>query len=239
MAESNQTQLIEKLISFIKNERELYGDFSIPESTDTSPEASEPQQLQQKLGCCGTLAELETLCSQTEVLKTDLKNTKLVFGEGNSKADLMIIGEAPGADEDKIGKPFVGRAGKLLTEILKAINFERDEVFITNILKHRPPGNRDPLPEERAHSLPFLHKQIELVDPKLILALGKVSAQTLLNSTQSLTKLRGTFHAYNDKIELLVTYHPAALLRRKQWKRPTWEDVQLLRKRYDELRNES
>ena len=184
---------------------------------------------------CNTLDELEALCRKADVLRTDLEGTRLVFGVGNPNADLMLIGEAPGAEEDKQGEPFVGKAGQLLNKILNAINFERDDVYIANILKHRPPNNRNPNPEERERSLPFLLRQIDLINPKLILALGKVSAQTLLDKNDSLSKMRGQFHEFRGKYELLATYHPAALLRHAKWKRPTWEDVQLLRKRYDEL----
>lgn len=184
---------------------------------------------------CGTLKELEILCQKADVLRTDLPDTKLVFGVGNPNADLMLIGEAPGAEEDKQGEPFVGRAGQLLDKILAAIDFDREDVYIGNILKHRPPNNRNPKPEERERSLPFLLRQIDLIEPKLILALGKVAAQTLLDKNFSLTKMRGKFHSFRGKYELLATYHPAALLRHKKWKRPTWEDVQMLRKRYNEL----
>ena len=184
---------------------------------------------------CTSLSELEQLCRQADVLHTDLEGTNLVFGVGNPHADLMLIGEAPGAQEDKQGEPFVGPAGQLLNKILAAINFKREDVYIANILKHRPPNNRNPLPEERKRSLPFLLKQIELIDPKLILSLGKVSAQTLLDKSGSLSSMRGRFHPFQKKYELLATYHPAALLRHAKWKRPVWEDVQLLRKRYDEL----
>lgn len=184
---------------------------------------------------CNSLEELEALCHKADVLKTDLEDTQLVFGVGNPQADLMIIGEAPGAEEDKQGEPFVGKAGQLLNKILDAINFKRDDVYIANILKHRPPNNRNPKPEERERSLPFLLRQIDLIDPKLILTVGKVATQTLLDKNLSLTKMRGQFHDFRGKYELLATYHPAALLRHPKWKRPTWEDVQLLRKRYDEL----
>lgn len=184
---------------------------------------------------CNTLEELKALCKKAEVLKTDLKDTNLVFGVGNPDADLMLIGEAPGAEEDKLGEPFVGAAGQLLNKILAAVNFERDDVYIANILKHRPPNNRNPLPEERQRSLPFLLRQIDLINPKLILSLGKVSAQTLLDNDDSLSSMRGKFHSFRDKYELMATYHPAALLRHAKWKRPTWEDMQKLRKRYDEL----
>ena len=185
---------------------------------------------------CNTLEELEALCREAEVLRTDLEGTQLVFGVGNSNADLMVIGEAPGAEEDKQGEPFVGKAGQLLNKILEAINFKRGDVYIANILKHRPPNNRNPKPEERERSLPFLLRQIDLINPKLILSLGKVSAQTLLDKKgASLSSMRGKFHKFRGKYELLATYHPAALLRHAKWKRPTWEDVQLLRERYDEL----
>lgn len=159
---------------------------------------------------------------------------KFVFGTGNPNADLMLIGEAPGAEEDKQGIPFVGRAGKLLTDILKAINFEREEVYIANILKCRPPNNRDPLPTERELCEPYLFKQIELIKPKIILCLGKVASNVLLRKNDSLTKLRGVVHDLNG-IKTMVTYHPAALLRNPHWKKGTWEDVQKVRKLYDEL----
>ena len=184
---------------------------------------------------CNSLEELKNLCQKADVLKTDLKDTNLVFGVGNPDADLMLIGEAPGAEEDKQGEPFVGAAGQLLNKILEAINFKREDVYIANILKHRPPNNRNPLPEERKRSLPFLLRQIDLIKPKLILCLGKVSAQTLLDNDDTLGSMRGKFHSFRGEYELMATYHPAALLRSPKWKRPAWEDVQLLRERYDEL----
>lgn len=213
-------------------------EFMKSESSDTRKTVTDkqhPQEVYSKIDECNSLEELEELCEEADVLKTDLEGTRLVFGTGNPDADLMLIGEAPGAEEDKQGEPFVGAAGKLLNKILAAIDFEREDVYIANILKHRPPNNRNPLPEERERSLPFLLKQIELINPKLILALGKVSAQTLLDSNESLGKMRKKFHPFRDKYELLATYHPAALLRYDKWKRPTWEDVQMLRNRYDEL----
>lgn len=188
-----------------------------------------------RIGKCRNLSQLEELCTSADVLRTDLEGTNLVFGVGNPSADLVLVGEAPGAEEDKQGEPFVGAAGQLLNKILAAIDFSRDEVYIANILKHRPPNNRDPLPEERERSLPFLLKQLELIDPKLILCLGRTAAQTLLDTSDSLSSMRGTFHSFRGKYELMATYHPAALLRHEKWKRPTWEDVQLLRERYDEL----
>ncbi len=159
--------------------------------------------------------------------------TKFVFGVGNPNADVMVIGEAPGADEDKQGEPFVGRAGQLLNKILEAINFKREEVYIANILKCRPPENRRPHPDEVEQCEPYLWKQSEIIRPKFILALGLTAAQTLLKTQESLTQLRASVHDYHG-VPLYVTYHPAALLRNPEWKRPTWEDVQKLRKAYDE-----
>ena len=160
--------------------------------------------------------------------------TKFVFGTGNPAATLMVIGEAPGADEDAQGEPFVGRAGQLLNKILEAIGFKREDVYICNILKCRPPGNRKPLGEEVDLCIPYLRKQIALVRPRVILALGLTAAENLLSTTESLGRLRGRVLQY-EGTPLMVTYHPAALLRNPNWKRPTWEDVQALRKLHDEL----
>jgi len=158
--------------------------------------------------------------------------TNPVPGEGNPNADFMCVGEAPGATEDETGRPFIGAAGQLLTKILSAIDLKREDVFICNVLKHRPPGNRNPRPEEVTACGPYLIKQIELIRPKVILALGTFAAQTLLDTKLSIGKLRGQVHRYYG-VPLVVTYHPAALLRNPGWKRPTWEDVQLARRILD------
>ena len=158
--------------------------------------------------------------------------TNPVPGTGNPDADFMVVGEAPGANEDAQGVPFVGQAGQLLTKIIEAINLKREDVFIVNVLKHRPPGNRNPLPEEVTACSPYLVRQIELVRPKVILALGTFAAQTLLETKLGIGKLRGQIHRYYG-VPLIVTYHPAALLRNPSWKRPTWEDVQLARRILD------
>jgi DNA polymerase len=186
----------------------------------------------------GPFASLETL----EALTTHVASctrcplhataTNPVPGEGNPNADFMCVGEAPGATEDQTGRPFVGAAGQLLTKILDAIGFKREDVYICNVLKHRPPGNRNPLPDEVKACSPYLIRQIELIRPKVILALGTFAAQTLLNTTLSIGKLRGQVHRYYG-VPLVVTYHPAALLRNPGWKRPTWEDVQLARRILD------
>ena len=160
--------------------------------------------------------------------------TNFVFGVGNPKADVVVIGEAPGADEDAQGEPFVGRAGQLLNKILEATGFKREEVFICNILKSRPPGNRNPLPEEVEVCKPYLDKQLKLINPKLILLLGKVAAESLLKTKEPLNKLRGKTHDYKGW-KVRVTFHPAALLRNPNWKRPTWEDMQQFRDMYEEI----
>jgi uracil-DNA glycosylase family 4 len=164
--------------------------------------------------------------------------TNFVFGVGNSHAGVMFIGEAPGRDEDLQGEPFVGRAGQLLNKILAAINFQREEVYIANILKCRPPENRDPLPEEIELCEPYLIEQIRLIKPKLICALGRISAQALLKTKTPLNRLRGRFHDYQGT-KFLVTYHPAALLRYPQFKKDTWEDVKMLRAEYDKMKKQT
>jgi DNA polymerase len=158
-----------------------------------------------------------------------------VPGEGHPRAELLCVGEAPGANEDDQGRPFVGDAGQLLTKILGAIQLTREEVFICNVLKHRPPGNRDPLPDEVTACQPYLLRQIELVQPRVILALGRFAAQSLLQTTAAIGALRGKLHQYQG-VPLIVTYHPAALLRNEAWKRPTWDDVKLARRVLDAAR---
>ncbi|MCR4338359.1 MAG: uracil-DNA glycosylase [Gemmatimonadaceae bacterium] len=164
--------------------------------------------------------------------------TQSVPGEGSPTADLVCVGEAPGANEDATGRPFVGEAGKLLTKILEAIKLSREEVFICNVLKHRPPGNRNPLPGEVEACSPYLVRQLEVIQPKVIVAFGTFAAQTLLNTKSSLSQLRGFVHRYYGT-PLIVTYHPAALLRNPAWKRPTWNDVQLARRVLDNARQGS
>jgi DNA polymerase len=158
--------------------------------------------------------------------------TNPVPGEGSPTAPLVCVGEAPGATEDATGRPFVGQAGKLLDKILAAIQLAREDVFICNVLKHRPPGNRNPLPSEVAACSPYLVRQLELIRPRAILAFGTFAAQTLLQTPLTIGKLRGAVHRYYG-VPLIVTYHPAALLRNPAWKRPTWEDVQYARRILD------
>jgi len=152
-----------------------------------------------------------------------------VFGSGRTQSEIMFIGEAPGKDEDETGLPFVGRAGQLLTLMLRAINLSRDEVYIANILKCRPPGNRDPHPQEIQACDSHLRRQIELVQPKLLVALGRISGQALTGQEKTLRELRQTVFTFNN-LPLVITYHPAALLRNPQWKAETWQDLRRIRK---------
>jgi len=168
-------------------------------------------------------------CTRCPLYKTA---THGVPGEGNPDAELVCVGEAPGAQEDETGRPFVGASGQLLTKILAAIKLSREEVFICNVLKHRPPGNRNPAPDEVEACSPYLLRQLELVKPKVIVTFGTFAAQTLLRTKTPIGKLREQVHLYHG-IPLVVTYHPAALLRNPAWKRPTWNDVQLARRILD------
>jgi DNA polymerase len=157
-----------------------------------------------------------------------LGRRQIVYGVGNPAADLMFVGEAPGADEDVQGEPFVGRAGQLLTKIIEAIELRREDVYIANVIKCRPPGNRNPEPDEVEQCEPFLFRQIDTIKPKVIVALGKFAAQSLLRTADPITRLRGREYKYRDAI-LIPTYHPAYLLRTPSAKRDVWEDMKKVR----------
>jgi DNA polymerase len=184
------------------------------------------------------LVALETLEQVAERIRTTHccalcpHRLNAVPGEGNPQARLFLVGEGPGATEDTQGRPFVGQAGNLLNGILDAIEVPRDSVYITNIVKCRPPQNRKPLPDEIAACIPYLHRQIEIVQPKVILTLGSTAGEAMLGMRKSLGELRGKVHTYNG-IPLVVTYHPAALLRNPNWKKPTWDDVRIARQLLD------
>jgi DNA polymerase len=191
-----------------------------------------PSLLGDEIGSAESLEKVASLvagCTRCPLHKTRLNP---VPGEGNSNARLMLIGEGPGQTEDELGRPFVGRAGELLNGILAAIDLPRESVYIANIVKSRPPQNRKPLPDEVSACIPYLHRQIALIKPKVILALGGTSGESLLNVRKSLTELRGKVHRYAG-IPLIVTYHPAALLRNPHWKKPTWDDVRIARQLLD------
>ncbi len=243
----------DELIKILIDQKEIFGDYlfettgeiqnhlskqrktelvnNTRKGEDEIPELEDPKEDWKKTR---SLEELNNLIKNCQKCPLHKSRNKFVFGIGNPDADVLIVGEGPGAEEDKQGEPFVGRAGKLLNDILKAINFERSEVYIANIVKCRPPGNRTPVTEEMDSCFPYLNKQIELIKPKLILALGLTAAQALLKKRDSLTSMRGKLFDYKG-IKTMVTYHPAALLRNPNWKRGCWEDVQQFRKLYDEM----
>jgi uracil-DNA glycosylase family 4 len=183
------------------------------------------------------LAATDALVSKCERCGLSGGRTRTVFGSGNPSSRIVFIGEAPGRDEDLQGLPFVGRAGQLLTKMLAAIGFDREDVYITNILKCRPPGNREPQEDEMAACEPYLRRQLELIGPAMICALGRIAAHGLLKNTTALGILRQGMHYYHD-IPVAATYHPAALLRNPNLKRDAWEDLQKMRKLYDETAGE-
>lgn len=251
-----------KIIEALKDQRDIFGDDLFEEKTITAKPktiaASKDYSAKQPTKKPTVVKEPETnstltfngfkedwekaetlellnkmICNCTKCVLYKGRN-KFVFGSGNPNAKVVVIGEGPGAEEDKQGLPFVGRAGQLLTDILKAIKFSREEVYIGNIVKCRPPDNRTPLPAEMDTCLPYLKKQIELIKPKLILCLGLTAAKGLLKKKDSLTSLRGQVFEY-EGIKTMVTFHPAALLRNPNWKKDCWVDVQKFRKLYDEM----
>jgi DNA polymerase len=200
------------------------------------PAARRPLEVAEVLGGAAGSDAFEALRSQVlscTLCRLSEGRSTVVFGEGDPGADLLVVGEAPGYEEDRSGRPFVGPAGQLLDKMLAAVGFLRGEVFICNVLKCRPPKNRDPAADEVAACRPYLRRQVELIQPKAICAFGRFASQTLLTTETSLGRLRGTTHDFMG-IPVVVTYHPAALLRNAQWKRPAWEDLKLLRRVYDD-----
>ncbi len=197
----------------------------MPRRVDSSPAGRAVDQAQRGNvnAVWDRLAETVASCTRCELAQT---RTRTVFGTGDRKATWMFVGEAPGAEEDRRGLPFVGRAGRLLDAMLSAMGMQREDVYIANVLKCRPPNNRDPLGVEVGSCEPYLHQQVELVEPRIIIALGRFAAQSLLRTTQSIGKLRGQVFPYRETgIPLLVTYHPAYLLRNPLDKRKAWEDL--------------
>jgi uracil-DNA glycosylase family 4 len=248
------TDVLSAVRLFLNRERDLFGESMIVESPHEGIHAAprrdkgsspEPELFDhaatggvphpaEPWTSVGSLSELDAAICDCVKCSLGYSRTKFVFGVGNPHASLLLVGEAPGADEDARGEPFVGRAGQLLNKILAAINFTREEVYICNILKCRPPNNRAPSPEEVDCCMPYLRKQIELIRPKLIVCLGLVAAKNLLNTNESLTRLRGRVLAYQG-FPVMVTFHPAALLRNPNNKPLAWKDVQAVRKLHDEL----
>ena len=211
----------ELLFNYLNQTRELFGNRIYLDEQDSE----NPEQNKHDLDSfCQSICH----CQKCHLGST---RTNFVFGVGNPHADIVFVGEAPGQQEDLKGEPFVGRAGKLLDKILAAVSLTRKDIYICNILKCRPPENRDPLPSEVDQCEPYLKAQLALINPKLIVALGRVAACTILKTKEPLKNLRNQTFKY-EGIDLVVTYHPAALLRNSNFKQPTWEDFQMIRDKY-------
>lgn len=209
--------------------REPYCPPSQPAAAHDVPEELIPSQQPLDPLAKLSLAELETLAKQCTECQLHRGRTHVVFGVGNPHAELMFVGEAPGRDEDLQGEPFVGRAGQLLTRIIEAIGMKRQEVYIANVIKCRPPNNRNPETDEISRCEPYLIRQIALVKPRLIVALGTFAAQTLLKTKLPISQLRGRFHTYQG-VRVMPTFHPAFLLRNPERKRAVWEDMQAVQR---------
>ncbi|HEY6190766.1 MAG TPA: uracil-DNA glycosylase [Bacteroidota bacterium] len=234
MKSNEVSDVLDKARAYLMQQRDLFGNIVYTEESGKKIAGGAAKQPDSAVGIpdepwAGAVSPAELYGQIHECLKCPLGQTriKFVFGTGNTNADIMFIGEAPGADEDAQGEPFVGRAGQLLNKIIEAIGMKREEVYICNILKCRPPQNRDPLPSEMETCSPYLLKQIDLIKPKFIVCLGRISAQWLLRTNETLSALRGRTHEFHGAT-LIVTYHPAALLRNPAWKRPAWEDMKVL-----------
>ena len=212
------SNIIEK---YLEQTKELYGNNLFYESNTIANTKSSNTDLD---------SFYKSICRCQECPLGKTRNN-FVFGVGNPQADIVFVGEAPGEKEDQLGIPFVGRAGKLLDKILLAINVSRDDIYICNVIKCRPPNNRDPLPEEVEKCEPYLVHQLQIIKPKLIVALGRVSACTILKTKEPLKDLRNKIFKYAG-IDLLVTYHPAAILRNPNFKKPTWDDFKSIRDKY-------
>ena len=249
--QKNIPQLLESLLLWLKFQRESGADL-VPQETVKLIEkvqmAHRNQKLESKnrprdLSSVNSLSELHALVERCTLCDLSETRNQVVFGEGNPRPILMIIGEAPGREEDLKGRPFIGRSGDLLTKMLRAVSLDREEVFITSVIKCRPPGNRTPRGDEIRACLPYLERQIALLSPRLIMCLGGVAAQSLLENKKSLSGLRGKFYDYHG-IKVTVTYHPAYLLRfggmkQKDLKRKAWQDLQMLQREYEKLRQET
>jgi DNA polymerase len=200
---------------------------------DCTPQSLEKleQWGQRPVGCTNSLEDLKADLGDCQRCRLARGRNKIVFGTGDPGAKLVFVGEGPGFEEDQQGLPFVGPAGRVLTRIIEAINLDRDQVYICNVIKCRPPGNRNPESDELNTCFPFLKRQIAAIQPEYIVALGTFAAQTLLGTTTPISKLRNRFHEYNG-IKVLPTYHPAYLLRNPDKKREVWEDMKMLMKEY-------
>lgn len=216
-----------------RHPRESGGPAREPSTLDSRVHGNDTSQEESPEEIAEALKKIDRRIAKCQKCGLGKTRHKIVFGTGSTHPPVVFIGEAPGAEEDKQGLPFVGRAGQLLTKMLEAIDFKREDVYITNVLKCRPPGNRDPQPDEVACCEPYLLEQLALLKPRLICALGRHAAQTLLKTDTGINKLRGRFHDYHG-IKILPTYHPAYLLRDPAQKRKAWEDLKKVRAFADE-----
>lgn len=222
MADERQELLLD-IRTHLQNQKEL-GNYYVPRET-VAPDKSLAGGTNNE----EQLKELRALMGDCKRCKLASGRTNLVFGVGNPNAELMFAGEGPGHDEDKQGYPFVGRAGKLLDKIIEAMGLTRKDVYIGNVIKCRPPNNRNPEPDEIEACMPFLKRQIEIIAPKIIVCLGTFAAQSLLRTDEKISRLRGKIHEI-DGIKIIPTYHPAFLLRNPEMKKPVWEDMKLVMK---------
>jgi uracil-DNA glycosylase family 4 len=229
-------ELVDETIDYLKTG---FRDGRKPAPADHSTESEPPSpspQVGDPISACTTLSEVADLVHACTRCRLHRGRRNAVPGEGREKADILFVGEGPGAQEDVQGRPFVGRAGQLLTKMLAAIDLTREEVYITNIVKCRPPENRNPLPDEAETCFPYLQRQIEIIDPMIVVCLGGPAVQRITGSTSGITRMRGTLHRYKD-YPVLPTYHPAAVLRfPDKYRRPVWNDLKMLRDYYRELR---
>jgi uracil-DNA glycosylase family 4 len=217
-----------KIKKYLLLQRDLgFDELYLPESSRPGRKLTVKRLAIDKFTEAQSLAQLEATIRRCKRCPLGKTRTKFVFGVGNPDADIMFIGEAPGRDEDLQGIPFVGRAGKLLDKILAEVGLQRGDVYIANILKSRPPNNRDPLPEEVEQCMPYLHKQIQLIQPKVICSLGRIAAQNLLQTKMSLGAMRNRWFDFRG-VKLMVTYHPAAILRTNTYMRGALEDFKRL-----------
>ncbi len=228
---TSSEQIKEELLSLVKS---VKGQLANADHLYVNIDWKNPVPMQKKnaISVATSKKSIDDLCREVAGCeRCSLSRTRknVVFGAGDTQAGIVFVGEAPGADEDEQGLPFVGRAGQLLTNIIKAMGLERKDVYICNILKCRPPGNRNPLPDEIRLCEPYLKQQLQLISPQIICALGSFAAKTLLKTETPITVLRGRFHQY-EGIKLMPTYHPAYLLRNPSAKKQVWEDVQLIMK---------
>lgn len=209
-----------------------------PAALPVGPVGGDPSEARRLAGSAETLAQLQDILGAYDGCGLKLRATQLVFADGNPDAEIMLIGEAPGAEEDRQGKPFVGRSGQLLDRMLAAIGLDRTKVYIANTVPWRPPGNRTPTPEEMELCLPFLHRQVELVAPKLVMTLGGPAMQTVLKTTSGIIKMRGKWQKVQigrHEVETLPTLHPAYLLRNPAAKQQAWKDMLSLKMKMAEF----